>query len=177
MVTKVRYKLQCPKCAHKFYSDTLFPECPKCDYSAELPDDDVISMPAIRSAVAPSVDKVYRDMERASEARVEQAAAMAGVPASEMSGLKLTNLRDNTREGEIAAMPVVNDVTRQMDLIKSRGGQVGFTGGAEMKAGISTGNVVVNGQITTGIDPRAGNKTMHIVNPNADANTLNINQS
>lgn len=130
MVTKTKYKLQCPKCTHVFYSKTIFAECPQCDYAVDPPDDNVISMPAIRSAVAKSVDQTYRDMERASEARAEQAAAAAGVPVSDMSGLKMTNLRDNTREGEIAAMPVVNEVTKQMDLISNRGGSVGFADGA-----------------------------------------------
>lgn len=110
----------------------MFPDCcPGCGYEYDPPPgDNIISMPAIRSAVAKSVDGVYRDMERASEARVQQAADVLGVPASEMSGLKVTNLRDNTREGEMAAVPIVNDVTRQMDLITARGGSVGFADGA-----------------------------------------------
>lgn len=130
-MTKTRVRLQCPQCTHKFYSVTVFPDCcPGCGYVYEPPDDNVISMPAIRSAVARSVDQVYRDMERSSEVRAEQAAAMAGVPVSDMSGLKVTNLRDNTREGEIAAMPVTNAVTQQMDMIMARGGSVGFADGA-----------------------------------------------
>ena len=178
MVTKTRVRLQCPQCTHKFYSVTMFPDCcPSCGYVYEPPDDNVISMPAIRSAVARSVDGVYRDMDRSSEVRAEQAAAMAGVPVSDMSGLKITNLRDNTREGEIAAMPVANDVTRQMDFMQSRGGTVGFAGGSEFKAGIATGDVNVNGQIMQGIAPRAGMNTLRRLNPNTDANILGIKQS
>ena len=178
MVTKTKVRLQCPQCTHKFYSVTVFPDCcPGCGYVYDSPDDNVISMPAIRSAVAKSVDQVYRDMERSSEVRAEQAAAMAGVPVSDMAGLKLTNLRDNTRQGEIAAMPVVNAVTQQMDFMQSRGGTVGFAGGAEFKAGVASGEVNVNGQITSGIAPRAGMSTLRRLNPNTDANILGIKQS
>lgn len=174
---KVNIRLQCPKCAHKFYSKTMNPDCcPECGYEYDPPDDTVISMPALRTAVSTSVDQVYRDMERASEHRAEQAAAMLGVPVSEMSGLKMTNLRDNQREGDIAAVPVVNDVTRQMDFIQSRGGTAGFAGGSEFKAGIADGTVNVNGQIFTGIEPRAGNRTLQAINPNSNANTLGIKQ-
>ena len=176
-MSKARFKLQCPQCAHKFYSVSAFPDCcPACGHEPEEPDDTVISMPAIRSAVAKSVDQVYRDIERTSEVRVEQAAAMAGVDRAEMAGLKVTNLRDNTQYGEIAAMPVVNDVTRQMDYMKSRGGTVGFSGGAELKPDIAQGAINVNGQIMRGIEPRAGSRVMHAINPNADANILNIKQ-
>ena len=84
-------------------------------------------------------DKVYRDMERASEGRAEQAAEMAGVPVSEMSHLKITNMRDNVQVGESAAMPVVNDVTRQMDAIAARGGQIGFANGADFAATTNSG--------------------------------------
>lgn len=180
MVTKVKVKLQCPECGHKFFSPSLFPDCcPACGYEYEPePADNVISMPAIRSAVAKTVDQTYRDLERSSEIRVEQAAAMAGVPVAEMAGLKMTDLKDNTHYGEIAAMPVVNDVTRQMDYIAARGGTVGFQNqGAEFKAGIASGEVAVNGQIMRGVAPRAGNNVMHAINPNADANILGIKQS
>jgi hypothetical protein len=73
-----------------------------------------------------------------------------------MSGLKLTDLRDNTKPGEIMAPPVNNAVTQQMDMMAARGGQVGFVGGSEFAAGTAQGVVSLNGQITTGIVPRAG---------------------
>lgn len=140
MVTKVKIRLQCPECGHRFFAVSMFPDCcPGCGYVYDLPDDNVISMPAIRTAVATSVDQVYRDMERSSEVRAEQAAQMAGVPVADMSGLKLTNLKDNTRYGEIAAVQPVNDVTRQMDMISANGGQVGFTSGVAAAQAAHTG--------------------------------------
>ena len=157
----VKIRLQCPSCAKKFFSATLHPECcPLCGYVGAQHDDNVISMPALRSAVSKSADQVYRDMERSSEQRVQAAADMAGVSASEMAGLKITNLRDNAHEGENSAVPVSNDVTRHMDAMAARGGQVGFVNGAEYAAGTAQGVVTLNGKITTGIAPRAGANTL-----------------
>ena len=131
----VKHKLQCPRCAHKFYALSLFPDCcPHCAYEYDPePGDNVISMPTIRTVAGSMLDKVYRAEEAASEKRAEQAAEMAGVPVSEMSGLKITNMRDNMREGDIAAMPVQNEVTRQMDRMTAAGMPIGF------QAGINTG--------------------------------------
>jgi hypothetical protein len=49
-------------------------------------------------------DSVYRGMEAASEARAADAAEMLGVDKKEMSDLKITDMKDNTREGESQAM-------------------------------------------------------------------------
>src|SRR5262252_1727992 len=92
--TRVKVRLQCPKCANKFYGKSAFGVCPYCGHEADEPDDTVIPMPSLRSATTKATDKVYRDMETASIQRAEQAASMAGVPVSEMSHLKITNLRD-----------------------------------------------------------------------------------
>lgn len=157
MTTKVKIRLQCPECAHKFYAPSLFPECcPGCGYQYDPHDDTVISMPAIKSLVSKVADRTYQDMERSSEQRAELAAQMAGVPVSDMSSLKITDLRDNARIGENAVAPVSNAVTQQMDMMQARGGQVGFVGGSEFVAGTAQGAVNVNGQVVTGIVPRAG---------------------
>src|SRR5215469_10686604 len=119
MVTKVKHRVQCPQCAHKFYAISIWGCCPECGYEAEEPDDTVISLPAIRAATTKATDQVYRDMETASIKRAEDAARMAGVPVSEMSHLKITNMRDNVQTGETYAMPVNNVVTQQMELMKA----------------------------------------------------------
>jgi hypothetical protein len=156
-MTKVRIRLQCPECTHKFYAPSMFPECcPGCGYEYDPHDDTVISMPAIKSLVSKIADQTYRDMERSSEARAETAAQMAGVPVSDMSSLKITDLRDNTKPGEIAMPTVNNAVTQQMDLMAARGGTVGFVGGSEFAAGTAQGVVSLNGKVMTGIVPRAG---------------------
>src|SRR5690348_2158498 len=93
--------LRCPECGTKFKSPTAEgPEfCPnrKCGVSMADDDDGVIEItaPFIRSAKMKATDNVYRDIERTSEVRAQQAADAAGVPVSEMSNLKITNMRDN----------------------------------------------------------------------------------
>ena len=164
METVVKVRVQCPECANKFYSKSVYGMCPYCGHEADEPDDTVIPMPSLRSATTKATDKVYRDMETASIHRAEQAAAMAGVPVSEMSHLKITNLRDNVQPGETYAMPVpVNEVTQQMELMKARGMPVGNVG--------AMGNPFA-GTAGAGFAPNAGANMLDKINPNARSNKL-----
>ncbi len=52
------------------------------------------------------VDQVYRRMETASAERAEDAADLTGASVAEMSAVKITNMKDNTRPGESSAMTV-----------------------------------------------------------------------
>jgi hypothetical protein len=103
------FLIRCPVCRDKFSHDATKPfpdECPSChEFIGSGRDDTVITMPALRSAATKANDDVYRQMERSSEHRAEQAAQMAGVPVSEMSDLKITNLRDNKGYGDVMAPP------------------------------------------------------------------------
>lgn len=159
------FALRCPDCrkTFKWNPSAAFPEaCPLC--LAIMPTDkggnDGVVMPFIRSARTKATDDTYRQAEAASEVRVQQAAAMAGCDASEMSDLKITDFRSTKREGDIAAPPVVNAVSQHMDAMKAKGLPTGFEAaagnGAEFSAGINTGAVVVNGHVTQGVAPRAG---------------------
>ena len=160
------FALKCPECRKAFKWEPSKPEpryCPLCDADlGEPPDDNVISLPAFLSPKTKAADNVYRQAEQASVVRAEKAAELAGCDVSEMSSLKITNMKDHKHQGEVAAVPVVNAVTQQMDAINARGGQFGFSGsnGAEFAAGIATGAVNVNGHITQGVVPRAGAKTL-----------------
>ena len=165
-----RFRIRCPGCRGAFPWDPAIdlPErCPLkgCGYVAKKRDPEmdengtiIIAAPFLRSATMKANDDCYRQLEQSSEVRAQLAADMAGVPVSEMSHLKVTNIRD-TRAGEVAAIPVVNDVTRQMDIIKARGGQVGF-GGSPDTTSTATGAITVNGQVIQGIQPRAGIRAM-----------------
>lgn len=112
-------KIRCPECRGKFKWDMGkgWPE--KCQLgcgfvmACDRADDDVV-MPFIRTAATSATDKTYRDMERGSEVRAQAAADLAGVPVSEMSNLKITNLNDR-RDVEVQAMPVNNPVSQFMD--------------------------------------------------------------
>lgn len=142
-------KLRCPACRVTFPWDPAkgFPSyCPNemCDtrIGHDRADDDVVT-PFIRSnGKTKATDRVYREMEAASEQRVIAAAEMAGVPVSEMSDLKITNLRSTTHEGDVAAVPVSNEVSRLMDK-----GVGGFQGGNAVEYGSS---------VQTGPFPNAG---------------------
>lgn len=133
----VIYKFRCPDCSEEFRAvdkpDWDF--CPKCKTSLKTNNDE-ICMPFISSSQAKSPDKVYRDMERASEFRANAAADILGVSASDVSDLKMTNLRD-TKYGEVAHVPVVNEVSKLMDAAPNA---TGFqTQGVQLSAGTQVG--------------------------------------
>jgi len=143
--TRTKSKLRCHECGNKFYHPDPYPEfCPHCGVEFEKDPGDVISLPALHSITSKTPDKVFRDMEAKSIQRAEAAAAMAGVPVSEMSHLKITDLRDNVRPGETYAKPV------QTNLKGS------FQDGSSFGAGVASGAVTVNGQVMQGVHPRAG---------------------
>ena len=165
-----RFQIRCPGCRKAFPWDPAIdlPErCPLkgCGYVSKKRDPEVdengeivIAAPFLRSHVMKANDDCYRQLEDSSNVRAQLAAEMAGVPVSEMSHLKVTNIRD-TKQGEVAAIPVVNEVTKQMDMLKARGMPVGFGGQADT-TGTATGAITVNGQVIQGIQPRAGIRAM-----------------
>lgn len=111
--------------------------CSHCGVDTRSPaDDGEVSCPAFLSAKTKATDQHYRDHERGSEVRMHAAAELAGVPASEMSDMKITNLNDR-RDAEIAAMPVVNDITKFMENTKIGGFQ--GPNGSEYAGGVRTG--------------------------------------
>jgi len=123
------FKLKCPHCEQKFIYDVTegWPDfCPKCAHKMgnDRPDDEIV-MPAFLSQKSKNNDKVARDIMDGSEVRAGLAAEMSGVPVSEMSGLKITDLNDRN-DAQFAAKEVVNPVTQQMDAIRARGGKVGW---------------------------------------------------
>jgi hypothetical protein len=118
-------------------------ECPGCGMDTSLPERDEVALPAFISPKKAATDKVYRDIEAASESRAQAAADMLGTSASEMSDLKITNLNDR-RDAEVAAMPVNNAVTHHMDLMRARGLPTGF------------GAPVDFGAVSSGVEPNAG---------------------
>lgn len=139
--------LKCPECSQKFRWDFATEDrwpkaCPMC--GAVMDDgknDDVICMPALKSPQTDSVDRSYRQIEVASEHRMEQAAQLAGTSVSEMSSLKITDLKTGVKPGESYMPEVNNSVTQTMDQIRQRGGQIGFTGadGAGYSGAVQTG--------------------------------------
>lgn len=94
----ILYKLQCPECGEKFrWEGENFPDfCPRCQAYVGVDPNFVPSRLNIGgSALAKSAEATYRALEQSSEVRAE----MAGDPS-----LKITNMRDNLREGDVAAI-------------------------------------------------------------------------
>jgi hypothetical protein len=121
--------LKCPACEKKFKYDVSegWPDyCPLCAHKMgnDCPDDE-IRMPAFLSQKSKNNDKVARDIMDGSETRAGLAAAMASVPVSEMSGLKITDLNDRN-DTQFATRDVVNPVTQHMDAMQRQGMPVGF---------------------------------------------------
>lgn len=151
------FQLRCPKCRKAFPwkpTDAMPTDCPLCweSISEERADDDIV-MPFIRSAKTDRTDKLYRDMEAGSEQRAVLGAQAAGCSVQDMAGLKMTDMKDNQREGDIAAV-----LTPSPDEAKFF-----QPNGAEYMAGNASGAVNINGRITTGIEPRAGATAINTV--------------
>ena len=151
-------KLRCPFCrgACPWEAALPFPKvCPLCAEEIGIPDrGEVIQMPSLRSAKMKATDKTYRDIEAGSEVRVDRAAELTGSTKEDMASLKITDMADNMRAGDIAAKEADAALKR---LQSSSPMQIGFqNNGAEFSSGISTGAVALNGKITTGIEPNAG---------------------
>lgn len=157
------YSIRCNICRQKFpWRDPTkgYPtHCECCgEYIGVDVPDDVIVMPSLRSARMGATDKVYRDIEKGSEERARIAADLVGAPVAEMSSLKITDLNDRQREGDIAAKESDAAMERFKASTKT---PVGWQpNGAEMAAGVASGAVSVNNQIYTGIEPRAGARTV-----------------
>lgn len=149
------YQIRCHACRKAFPykpTDGIPEQCRHCGtilnsrLGHDRSEDDIV-MPFIRSANTDRNDKLYRDIEKGSERRAELAAQAVGAPVSEMSGLKITDMNDNQREGDIAAK-----------LVPDTGmGQYFQPNGASYMAGQAAGTVVVNNQVVgQNIVPRAG---------------------
>jgi hypothetical protein len=155
-------KLRCTYCRGAFPWEAALPwpqVCPLCKEDISMPDrgDDGVVMPFIRSAKMAATDKTYRDIEAGSEIRVEKAAELTGASKEDMAGLKITNIHDNMKHGDIASMETSQADAALARLQASTKTPVGFQpNGAEFSSGISTGAVAVNGKIVTGIEPNAG---------------------
>lgn len=137
------FSLRCPECRKKFAWDPQkpwpeqcpFPEC-AVEMTNENAENNVVTLPAFLSAKTKATDGVYEGMVKGSEFRAEAAAQLAGVPVSEMSSLKITDL-NTRRDAEIMAVAPVNPVSEFM----KQTGVGGFQGanGAAYGGAVQTG--------------------------------------
>lgn len=121
---------RCPECRRKFPWDLQYglPErcpLPGCGWTCELPDDNVISMPAFLSAKTRATDAVAQKTMDGSADRALLAAQLTGESYADMSAMKITDLKEGAVE---AVRPVQNDVSQHMQQTSFGG----FTGAAKV---------------------------------------------
>ena len=115
-------RYQCGECGGKFRWLLGEPEplfCPLCSayVGEDTPPDFVPKAPLIAKLGNTVPDKVFRDMEKGSIERADQAHEIGGGDRADYNNLHITNLKDNLKEGEIAAVtPPPNPVQRFMQL-------------------------------------------------------------
>lgn len=162
------HRYQCPECSNQFTylrypSDA--PEhprfCPCCGYATDDQADGApepaafekqVSAPHIARVAGKAGDQVYRMMEQGADMRVKMAAEMTGQPDADFADMKITNLKDNLRAGDIAAIaPPANPVTQHMAaMAQQRGVTFGFGGNAaELAMGYASA-------VGSGPEPYAG---------------------
>ena len=110
---KTVLKIRCPDCGGTFRwpgEDDLPNHCPLCAAYVGGDPDFVPTRMNIGTVKGRAADITYRQMEDASIARAEA----SGNPAD-----KMTNMKDNLREGDTAAMPVNNIVTQTAEMYGS----------------------------------------------------------
>ena len=163
------FRLKCPGCEKEFnylQHPSTEPEhpryCPLCGYDTEsdatvITFQRAVTAPHIAKSIGKAGDMTYRMMEGQAEERITAAAEMTGQPREDFNDMKITNLKDNLREGDIAAMPEpTNPVTQRMAEMQARGLPVGFGAGAQYAAGMAAA-------AHSGPDAYAGVKTRSMV--------------
>ncbi len=148
----IRY--QCPDCEAEFTfmhhpSDEPPPDyCPKCGNFMGTEPIQLPSFINIKSQRTKNADKTYRDMETGSETRQQLAAEMTGLDKADFNSLKITDLKDNLKPGDIVAKLPPNPVSEMMDARKGDpnigfvetavGAQYGVPEGARVGDGMRT---------------------------------------
>lgn len=137
-------RIRCLLCREPFRWDTNdgWPShCPVCNGYIGSDGNDEVATPFISKAQNKGPDRVYRDMEAKSEFRAQQAAELMGASAAEVSHLKMTDMKDNLRAGDMAFSNNLNaqqqQMSNQMTLNPSLGIQAsaGTNVGPEPRAG------------------------------------------
>jgi hypothetical protein len=116
---------RCPDCEgtfkfmHVLQDDPPPDRCELCGswMNLDIPPEPVFvpQAPAVRSGKAKAVDDVYYGMEDSSRLRAEMMAQVGGGSASDYAHTHITNMKDNSREGDIAYVPPPpNPVTQMM---------------------------------------------------------------
>jgi hypothetical protein len=122
---------RCPDCGGAFryfhHPDDEPPPnfCPLCGSNmSDQPEFAFMpAAPHLAKTIGKTADNVYRQTEAASLAHIEAAAEMTGGDKSDFSAMKVTNMADYLRPGDIAAKMANNEVAKHMTAT----GQGGFS--------------------------------------------------
>lgn len=139
----IKITLRCPSCADKFSVMDVEPRfCPLCGYDTAEDEErrdirhahmlEQQQAPAMRTYKGTTPDRVYRDMEAASEHRMHLAAEAADCDVSDLSSMKITNMSDNAREGEASHMMTAPIAPPSIVAAPMPGQQLGFGAGQQM---------------------------------------------
>lgn len=134
-------RYECPDCKGEFTfmhmtKDEPVPEyCPQCGNFMGTEPVQLPSFISIKSQRTKNADRTYRDIEAGGEKRAELAAEMTGGEKEDFSALKITDLKDNLRPGDIAAKMPANPVSEFMESNKGNE-NIGFV---ETKVGAQYG--------------------------------------
>ena len=74
-------------------------------------------MPHIATGTAKNVDGYYKATEEGADHRAVMAQEMFGMDKADASVMRVTDMKDGMREGDIAAVPVQNSVTQMMQQV------------------------------------------------------------
>jgi hypothetical protein len=121
----MKLKILCRLCGEKFtwYADEFPDECPLCHQYIGNDGKPEVAAPFIGLRHAKNGDGIYRAMERGAEHRIDVASNLLGVPRSELSDMKITNMGDNAREGEDTAPKVSPHINKLMEFQKTQEAQ------------------------------------------------------
>lgn len=131
---------ECPDCGGSFQHLHLKREepppdsCKLCHATFDEVPSPLPSGPRILTNLGKSHDQVYRAMEETSRNRAELAYQVGGGDRSEYDAMHVTDMKDNVREGDIAAITPPSPVQRALEA-QARTGNVGHTSGPMQQYG------------------------------------------
>lgn len=143
-MTKMK-RYECPECKGQFdylhhpsVEDDPVRFCPLCgfdtmgDNAAQM--EAQLGSPMLRSNLGKSTENVYRAMEEGAAFRAEVAKEKYGADQAEANLLKITDMQESRREGDIAAAPIRNSVAQAMAAAPP--GMTGFAGNAHVQQAV-----------------------------------------
>ena len=116
---------------------------------------------SIPRGAAKNVDGVYRGMENATEQRMIDAAEVLGVDPKSLSAMKMTNMKDNLRDGDLSQSTTASSATQ---LTGSAPIAADANGGAIRGLGFNPNASEYAKTTSSGAVPYAGNNAREMIN-------------